>query len=136
MIEPSAAPATICVIDDDAFVRMTMCAALRFAGFSTTQAGDGRTGLDTIRRTGAEIAVIDLIMPGMDGFDAIAEAKKRFPKVKILAVSGGGLMTAPGELLTIARDLGADSYLPKPFKNPELIDEIARLGAHHAKQRR
>jgi hypothetical protein len=43
-------------------------------------------------------------------------------------------MTAPGELLTIAREIGADSYLPKPFKNPDLIDAVVRLDAHGARQ--
>jgi CheY-like chemotaxis protein len=88
-------PPVVCVIDDDEYVRLTLCAALTYAGFQTVQARDGACGLDAIARANAAVAVIDLIMPGKEGLETIIEAKARFPDLKILAVTGGGRLGSP-----------------------------------------
>ena len=122
-MDPSA---VVCVIDDDEFVRLTVCAALNYAGFFTVEATNGKEGLEAIRRTGARIAIVDVIMPVMGGLQTIAEAKRQFPNTKILAITAGG-KRARGDLLTAARELGADECLAKPFRNEDLMAKISSL---------
>jgi DNA-binding response OmpR family regulator len=120
--------ATVCVIDDDELVRRTICSALEAAGYATVQAEDGIEGLKTIERTNARVAVIDIIMPSREGLDIIVEATRRFPSLKILAVSGGGRI-GPTEYLEMALQLGAHDMLSKPFHNKDLIQKVKQLSA-------
>ena len=125
MSEPCAR--TICVIDDDPFTRLTISAALNYAGFKTTQASNGEAGLNLIERVGASIAIVDIVMPIKDGFDTIVEAKARFPALKILAISGGGMTGARGELLAMARAIGADGCLAKPIRSADLLSAVGAI---------
>src|SRR5258706_7732198 len=108
------ANALICVVDDDDLVRRTMCNALAAAGFRTVEADNGTEGLKAIERTNPAVAIIDMVMPDREGHDVIVEATRRFPDLRILAVSGGGRSPA-GEYLELARQLGAHEFLAKPF---------------------
>lgn len=117
---------TVCVIDDDHLVRRTMCEALESAGFVTVEAGDGDEGLAAIERSKANVAVIDIIMPSREGLDVIVEATRRFPQLKILAISGGGQM-GPTDYLELAHQLGAHDTLAKPFRNADFVDKVKRL---------
>jgi DNA-binding response OmpR family regulator len=119
-------PITVCVIDDDEFVRITICAALHFAGLGTAQAPEGAAGLVQIARTKAGIAIVDIFMPGKEGLETIGDIKANFPHVKVLAISGGGVI-ARAEVLSLASDLGADAYLAKPFRNEELVAKVKEL---------
>lgn len=118
--------ATVCVIDDDLLVRKTMCNALEAAGFLTVEAEDGVQGLEAIERTRARIAVVDIIMPTREGLDIIVEATRRFPDLKVLAVSGGGRV-GPTDYLELALQLGAHDTLAKPFRNADLVEKVKRL---------
>jgi DNA-binding response OmpR family regulator len=118
--------ATVCVIDDDQMVRRTMCNALDAAGFVTVEAEDGIEGLEAIARTQARIAVIDIIMPTREGLDIIVDATRRFPDLKVLAVTGGGRV-GPTDYLEMALQLGAHDVLAKPFRNAELVKRVTQL---------
>jgi DNA-binding NtrC family response regulator len=118
--------ATVCVIDDDQLVRKTICNALEAAGFLTVEAEDGIQGLAVIERSGARVAVIDIIMPTREGLDVIVDATRRFPELKVLAVSGGGRMGAT-DYLELALQLGAHDTLAKPFRNAELVKKVSQL---------
>ena len=118
--------ATVCVIDDDQLVRRTICQALEAAGFRTVEAEDGIAGLETIERSQARVAVIDIIMPTREGLDVIVDATRRFPNLRILAVTGGGKV-GPTDYLEMALQLGAHDALAKPFRNAELVKRVTRL---------
>jgi DNA-binding response OmpR family regulator len=117
----------ICVIDDNEFVRLTICAALNYAGFATVQAAGGDLGLKEIARTGARVAIVDMIMPNKEGLETIADTKRRFPQIRILAVSGGWPSGGPDTLLKLAREFGADDVLAKPFRNADLVEKVTHL---------
>jgi CheY-like chemotaxis protein len=70
--------------------------------------------------------VIDLIMPGKEGLETIIEAKARFPDLKILAVTGGGRLGS-ADLLSVAREVGADQCLAKPIRNHDLVTAVLQL---------
>jgi DNA-binding response OmpR family regulator len=116
----------VCVIDDNDLVRTTICNALREAGFETVEAEDGIAGLKVIAESKARIAVIDIVMPVREGHDVIVDATRRFPDLKVLAVSGGG-MAGPKEYLELALQLGAHDALAKPFRNAELVKKVKAL---------
>ncbi len=74
----------------------------------------------------ADLVIVDILMPSKDGIETIKEFARDFPEVKIIAISGGGLMT-PQEYLGMAKKLGADVTLTKPFEPEELLEAIREL---------
>lgn len=119
----------VCVIDDDAFLRLRISAALLALNIPTIQGANGETGLMALRRAGGAVAVaiIDILMPDKEGFETIAEAKALYPDLKIIAICDDGLGQSATELLSIAREFGADAGLRKPFKVSELVDQVQAL---------
>lgn len=118
---------SVCVIDDDANVRQTIRTILETVGYMTAEASDGEQGLEAIARTGATIAVVDIIMPNREGLETIAEAKTRFPSLKILAISGSERAIGSQGYLALATAIGADDVLRKPLRAEELLAKIKRL---------
>lgn len=117
----------VCVVDDEPDVRASICEMLTAAGYATTEAADGDEALHAIERKGARLAVIDIFMPNREGLSTIGELKRRFPEIPILAISGGGSSGAAGAYLDLARELGADDVLQKPFRRQQLLDKIKAL---------
>jgi DNA-binding response OmpR family regulator len=116
----------VCVIDDNDLVRRTICSALQDAGFQTVEAEDGVTGLRVLAESQARVAVIDIVMPVREGHDVIVDATRKFPDLKVLAVSGGGTVGAT-EYLELALQLGAHDALAKPFRNADLVKKVKAL---------
>jgi DNA-binding response OmpR family regulator len=113
----------ICVIDDDESVRQTVSRILSGAGYAVVSAADGAKGLEAVERSSPAMIITDIVMPNREGIETILEAKKRFPGIPILAISGGG-RTGPQDFLDLARKLGADDCLAKPFRPNELLDRV------------
>jgi DNA-binding response OmpR family regulator len=121
-----AAKPLICVIDDDASVRRTLCAQLEAAGFATVEAGEGTAGLEAIKTKRPVVAVVDIIMPEREGLSTIQEIRDTYPDVRILAISGGGIGGAE-RYLQFAESLGAHDTMMKPVRATEFVDRINRL---------
>ncbi len=78
------------------------------------------------RQDPADIVITDIRMPSKTGNEAILELRAEFPKVKIIAISGGG--TVGSELyMRVARKLGADHALAKPFAPDELLSAVRAM---------
>lgn len=117
----------ILVIDDDDAVRQTLCDNLLDCGYDVAAAGDGEEGLFEIAaRAVPDLVVTDIMMPRKEGLEVIMEIRKRFPAVRLVAISGGG-RTQMGDFLAMARRLGADASLRKPVNMEELEQTIERL---------
>jgi CheY-like chemotaxis protein len=116
----------ICVIDDDVVVLDAMAIGLTDAGYDVATAPGAVAGLDLIARTGADVIVTDMNMPGTSGAQLIAEARAHWPEIPIIAMSGS-LTAEGGSMLDMARALGADVLLPKPFRAAVLKVELERL---------
>ena len=111
---------TVLVVDDDAAIRGLLTAELRLEGYETLEAADGRQALDLLDLQ-PDLVLTDLAMPAVDGFELIAQVRRR-QQVPIVVLSVRG-----GESDKIrALDLGADDYVVKPPSLPELL---ARLRA-------
>jgi CheY-like chemotaxis protein len=121
---PRAEEATVLVVDDDAHNRDVLEQELELLGCRPMTAASGQEALALMREAPVDLVLLDVMMPGMDGFAVLAELKadpqwRRVPVVMISALH---------ELASIVRAiaLGADDYLPKPF-DPVLLK--ARVGA-------
>ncbi len=116
----------ILLVDDDDMSRKTVHQMLTRAGHEVISTGSGSEGLALFRENSVDLIVTDLIMPDTDGLELIQELRKLDPKVRILAISGGGRVNAT-EYLTVARKFGAAGILAKPFSNQEFKDAIHAL---------
>jgi CheY-like chemotaxis protein len=130
------AMARILVIDDDSDVRTLMVYELRVAGHEVRGASDGAEGLTRQRESPADVVVTDIYMPEKEGIETIRDLKEEFPRVKIIAISGGGRNPSAGgfsahDLRVVAGELGVIAVLQKPFETRELLRSIeSALGEH------
>ncbi len=114
---------TIMVIDDDPYIRELIGTLLIKEGFAIIEAGNGREALRLLGENKADLCVLDLMMPDMDGYEFCRNARKYHDGMAIL------MLTAKGELSQKVKgfELGADDYLTKPFEGIELIMRIKAL---------
>lgn len=116
---PLAGGATILVVDDDGQILQLVARFLRTNGFRVHTARDGREMQDVLAQNGADLIVLDLMLPGVNGLELCRELRKTsaIPVV---------MLTAKGEEVDriIGLEVGADDYLPKPFNPRELLARI------------
>jgi DNA-binding NtrC family response regulator len=116
----------ILLIDDDEHLRVTLKIALERAGHDVQVAVNGEDGLDFMKTHEVDILVTDLLMPVKEGIETIIEARKSYPDLKIVAMSGGG-RTGNIRFLDMAMELGASQTLAKPFAMKALVDCVREL---------
>lgn len=112
-------PEIILVVEDELALRDTLSYNLKKDGFSVEAVGDGRTALESARRLKPDLIVLDLMLPGIDGFEVCRILRKE--------------MTTPILMLTarddeidrvVGLEVGADDYLTKPFSMRELMARV------------
>jgi len=113
--------ATILLIDDDELVRITVRQILESAGHTVVEARNGDEGLRVIATMQPDLIITDIIMPEKEGIETILEIRRRNTNIRIVAMSGGGQAQAM-DFLPLARKLGADQILRKPFGPAELLE--------------
>ena len=118
--------AHILIIDDDDQFRGMLRQFIERNGHEVTEASGGKEGIRLYQENPTDLIITDLIMPGKDGIETIQELKKIFPRVKIIAISGGGRL-GPEDYLHLAKMLGAKRILSKPIKLSELSKTIEEL---------
>ncbi|MDR3294953.1 MAG: response regulator transcription factor [Clostridiales Family XIII bacterium] len=113
----------IMIVDDDPNIRELVRVLLRNNGFEPCEAEDGRDALQKINAENPELAIVDVMMPNMDGFALCRYLRQYYENLPIL------LLTAKNELQSKAKgfELGADDYLTKPFEGDELIMRVRAL---------
>lgn len=116
----------ILLIDDNDFFRSMVSAVLRSVGHELVEAADGAQGLILHGAGGFHLVITDLIMPEKEGIETIVELRRREPSLPILAMSGGGRLSAEGYLHTAVK-VGARHVLAKPFSSFDLLDVVDRL---------
>jgi CheY-like chemotaxis protein len=119
-------PLTILVADDVAEIPLLITAFLRPTGHKIITVNSGRELLKAVREQPIDLVITDIVMPDGDGHDAIATLSRLHPTVRVIAMSGGGnsMPTDPG--LRLAKGLGADALLPKPFTKDQLLAAVAK----------
>lgn len=111
----------ILIIDDDEELCELVSEYLTVEGFEVKAVHDGETGLKRASEGDYDMAILDVMLPKMNGFDVLRELRK-ISKIPVL------MLTARGEDMEriVGLEIGADDYLPKPFNPRELV---ARLRA-------
>lgn len=116
----------ICLIDDDIMVRDALALGLSDAGFEVLTAPGAAAGFDIANRRQVDAIVTDMNMPGTGGAQLIAEARKQWPDLPIVAISGATVID--GRAITeVAREGGANAALSKPFRARQLAEVLERL---------
>jgi DNA-binding response OmpR family regulator len=114
--------ARVLVIDDDRKLCSLLSEYLGSVGLEVLTAQSADTGLPLLRTEQPDIVVLDVMLPGMDGFE-ICRAIRRSSSVPII------MLTARGEVTdrVVGLELGADDYMPKPFEPRELVARIQAI---------
>ena len=128
----SVKPSRILTIDDEPLVREILTAYLEDSGFVVSEAGDGQTGIEAIRREQPDLVLCDLRMPGVDGLQVLATVTREFPELPILVFSGmGGISDAIQAL-----KLGAWDYVTKPIEDMTVLEHAIAHALERARLRR
>ena len=104
---------TICVIDDDELVRKKLAIDLEGMGFEVIEIDDSRDVAAVLSTQRVDAVLVDIVMPDKDGVEVIADIRKGWPHVRVVAMSAGGRV-GPSLYLEIARQMGASACLSKP----------------------
>lgn len=114
------------IVEDQKETREMLSQALTRNKFQVIEASNGREALVKFKPTMVNLVITDILMPEEDGLQVIIKLKELNPKLKIIAISGGGKI-GPANYLNIAKTLGADEILFKPFSVKELLKKVQEL---------
>jgi len=115
--------ATILVVDDDHSMRASVEALLQLHNFTCLLADGGESALDILKGTTIELVLLDLNMPGVDGYQVMHEIHSHYPDTDVIIVSGESSFNSA----TLALRYGAEDYLRKPYIPDELIVSIENV---------
>jgi two-component system cell cycle response regulator DivK len=118
-------PIVLLVVDDFRDGREMLCEYLRFSGFHVTEAVDGSQALKIALKKPPRIVLMDLTMPGMDGWEATRRFKAD-PRTKDIIVIALTANVLHGEEER-ARAAGCDGFIPKPFELTAVVDTLRRV---------
>jgi two-component system OmpR family response regulator len=125
--------ASILVVDDEIYIRDLVSSALRIAGFDTLLAGDGPQAIDHITRSRPDLVVLDIGLPGLDGFEVCRRLRAEGDATPIIFLTA---RDAPEERVRGFTG-GGDDYVTKPFSLEELVGRVRAVlrrtrGGHSA----
>lgn len=115
----------ILVVDDEAATRTLISILLQRRGFSVTEAADGPTVFQLLDTMTPDLIILDLMMPGMDGFDLCRRLREREQTAKTPILIMSAMYDSKG--IKASFDAGADDYLPKINLHPNLVTKVRKL---------
>ena len=120
----------ILVVEDDVQLARQVGSALTEAGHDSVVVHNGERALDKAKEAPFDLIVLDIILPGMDGFDILRHLRSQHMASRVL------MLTARGEVKdrVTGLQLGADDYLPKPFVMRELMARVNALGRRYPEE--
>jgi two-component system, OmpR family, response regulator len=111
------------IIEDDVTIAEFVARGLREAGFAVDHAADGESGLELMTSSAYDIAIVDLMLPKLDGLSVIAAMRRRNLRTPVLILSARHTVDDRVKGL----ETGGDDYLTKPFAFPELLARVQAL---------
>ncbi|MCE5229756.1 response regulator transcription factor [bacterium] len=110
----------VLIVEDDEHIRNGLDEILKGEGYETRLAADGRAGLDLFRTEAPDFVCLDIMMPGVNGYDVCKEIRKQSPSLPVIFIS------AKSEEIdkVVGFELGADDFITKPFGVREVVARI------------
>jgi DNA-binding response OmpR family regulator/DNA-binding transcriptional ArsR family regulator len=118
----------ILVVDDEETARITLEALLKKEGYELAIAKNGKEAIEKIKSDNFDVALVDLVMPDMDGMFVLNEIKAKNPGTHVIMITGFGTIESAVEAMKV----GATDYISKPFKKNE-IENLVRRTLEEAK---
>lgn len=112
----------ILIIDDEALIRESVAEVLEIQGYQTLTAEDGEKGLLIAHEESPDLIIMDVMMPGLDGFSLVKHLRKN-PAFKLTPIIFISAKAKPEDLRT-GMDLGGDDYITKPFSTEVLLKAV------------
>jgi DNA-binding NarL/FixJ family response regulator len=124
---------TILLIEDNASLRRNIAEILMLEGYHVLTAASGASGLEQARAERPDLILCDIMMPGMDGYEVLAQIRGEATTASLPLI----FLTAKGDMpdLRLGMSLGADDYLPKPVSRVDLLEAVSIRLQRHAQQR-
>lgn len=113
----------VLIVDDEPDIRLLIRVNLIQAGYEVLEAGNGREAIDLLDREEPDLILLDLRLPGLDGWEVIEHLKEQgvADRIPVVAISAHASPTTKDR----AREVGFRSYVSKPFTPEELLDVVA-----------
>jgi DNA-binding response OmpR family regulator len=120
----------ILIVEDEVLVARQIASALTEAGHDPKRVHNGEVALDEVRKAPFDLIVLDIGLPGIDGFEVLRRLRAQHLVGRVL------LLTARGEVKdrVTGLQLGGDDYLPKPFAMQELVERVRALGRRYPEE--
>jgi len=110
------------VVDDEASITDALCTALRYDGFTTSQAGSGQSAREAVTDFAPDVIILDVMLPDTDGFSLARELRSRGHDIPII------FLTARDETSDKLAGLSlGDDYVTKPFSLAEIVARVGNL---------
>lgn len=115
--------ARILIIEDNSELAAGIRHNLEIEGYAVDVALDGKSGLDKVRAEAPDLVILDLMLPGMHGFDVLEAIRKESHRTQVL------ILSARGDEADVVRGfrLDADQYVTKPFRLLELLERVKSM---------
>ena len=118
----------ILVVDDSAFTRATLTALVKALGYDVVEATNGDEALELVSSTSPDAIVLDLLMPGKDGFEVLKELHAKESTIPIIVLTADIQETSKEK----CADLGVVAFLNKPIQQEEVRAALATALAEEA----
>lgn len=116
----------ILIVDDEISFANAVSSLISCYGYNIRIAKNGQEALKETRAFSPELVITDIIMKNGDGLDLILNLRKSFPQLKIIAMTGGGRVSAD-DYLKAAQFFSADATIQKPFSSNQLAELIKQV---------
>jgi len=113
----------VLIIDDELMIRSVLKKILEREGFNAITASDGEEGMNLFNKEPADLVITDILMPNKEGTEVIRELKEDYENVPIIAISGGGQISAKTHLDAL-KLFDIDAVFKKPIEKAEFLTAV------------
>jgi YesN/AraC family two-component response regulator len=119
--------ARILVVEDEELMRDMLAELFKDQGHNTATASNGIEALKAIEEDNFDLIVTDIVMPEKDGLSVILQTKRDNKNIKVIAISGGDKTFSGKSYLKIARNIGVERTIDKPFKREKVLQAVEEV---------
>ncbi|MCX7984966.1 MAG: response regulator [Bacteroidetes bacterium] len=113
----------ILVVDDEEALRVVLSAELEGEGYQVKNAADGQEAINILNKEEFDLVLLDIKMPNVDGFEVLKFVKERWPKTKVVMLTGFADLKNAIE----SKKLGAEDFISKPYDLVDLLTTVERV---------